>query len=426
MQTLAIIGAQWGDEGKGKIVDYLSEKFDLIVRAQGGNNAGHTVVVKGKQTILHLIPSGLLHPGKIGVIGNGVVIDPKVLSQEIKELQKSGIAINPENLKISEQAHVILPIHTELDKLKDKKQGIGTTSRGIGPAYSDKVSRIGIRMWDFCNDRFQELLQKQLDFHAPFLTRGGISLAAEHIAAEYIPFAKQFRPFLTDTSLYLDTALKAGKKVLFEGAQGALLDIDQGTYPYVTSSNTVAGGLATGAGIGPNQFREIWGISKAYTTRVGGGPFPTELLGEEAETLREKGKEYGATTGRPRRVGWLDLVALKRAVRINGLTGLIITKLDVLNGYPSLNVCTKYMLDRKEIYEMPTATDQLARAAPVYQTLSGWKKIVKVDKESISSELKTYIQTIQNYLNVPVTILSIGKDRSQTIWWNDAQRNLTH
>ena len=422
--SVTIIGAQWGDEGKGKVVDIYSAKADLIVRYQGGNNAGHTVVVNGKKTILHLIPSGILHPGKLCLIGNGVVFDPKIFFEEIEALQKDGVLSNEphKQLKISERVHLILPYHRLMDGLREEhasKHGdkIGTTIRGIGPAYEDKAARRGILAIDLLHPKLlRNKLEKALEerniiFKHHFKTQP-VELAP--LYEECLAYGERLKPYLTDVQSLLTHALQEKRSILFEGAQGTLLDVDHGTYPYVTSSNTTVGAVCTGTGLGPAVFQHIIGISKAYTTRVGTGPFPTELKGSEenlATQLRQVGAEFGATTGRPRRIGWLDLVALKYAVELNGLTGLALMKADVLTGLNQIKICTKYHLDGKKLDHFPSCITELERAEPVYETMPGWSDI----SAKLPQNLKNYLKKIEEFLGIPIVLLSTGPGRESTL-----------
>ena len=420
--NVVIVGAQWGDEGKGKVVDILSEHADVIVRFQGGNNAGHTVIVDDDKVVLHLIPSGILHPGKTCVIGCGVVIDPEVFLEEVRGLRERGLC-NEGDLLISKDAHLIMPYHKRLDAAKERLRGenkIGTTGRGIGPAYTDKVSRSGIRVGDLLNDEgFREKLKANLleknHYIETILHEKGFE--THELYHTFIEYAESLRPFMTDTSLYLARAMDDGKKVLFEGAQGTLLDVDHGTYPFVTSSNTVAGEAATGSGVGPTMIDEVIGVTKAYTTRVGEGPFPTELSEKENEALREKGGEYGATTGRPRRCGWLDGVALRYATRVNGLTGLILTKLDVLDTLDEIKICIAYKDGDTLIEDFPTDSGTLNRCEPVFETLAGWKSETKGIKElkDLPENARGYIKRVEGLTGVKATLVSVGAARKEAI-----------
>jgi adenylosuccinate synthase len=428
MANVAVVGTQWGDEGKGKLVDLYTEGADVIARFQGGNNAGHTLVVKGRKTILHLIPSGILHDNKICIIGNGVVVDPVVLIQEIEELQKGGLFPPHTKLYVSEKAHLIMPYHKRLDMAREassKGKKIGTTGRGIGPAYEDKVARIGIRVCDLYNESLlRERLQRSLN-EKNFLLTGLYSeqpLSAEEIAAEYLAYAQKIKPYVADTSLILDNAMAAGKKILFEGAQGAHLDIDHGTYPYVTSSNTVAGNAACGSGIGPNVINKIIGICKAYTTRVGEGPFLTELNDEIGDYIQQAGQEFGATTGRKRRCGWLDMVLVRQAVRTSGITALAITKLDVLTGLDKVKICVGYKAaDAEFTHAVPADIDLFGQCQPVYEEFPGWKEsIPEIRKlEELPANARRYLQRLEELAGVPLNLVSVGPGREETIILSD-------
>jgi len=420
--NIVIIGTQWGDEGKGKIVDLLAEYADMVVRFQGGNNAGHTMVVNGEKFISHLVPSGILQK-KTCIIGNGVVVDPKVLLDEIDYLKEKGVPVDPDNLMICEKAHVILPYHKNIDVASESMMGenrIGTTGRGIGPCYDDKVSRRGIRFAEFVDPEvFRERLLSVLP-EKNFILEKYLSceaLDAESIIKEYSSYSKLLAPYITNISVVIHRAMKEGKHVLFEGAQGTHLDIDHGTYPYVTSSNTVAGNACSGSGIGPKEITGIVGIVKAYTTRVGEGPFPAELLDETGDYMQQKGAEFGATTGRKRRCGWLDTVILRNAARLNSLTGLAITKLDVLGGLKTLKICTGYEYNGKLINDFPASIKVLSACKPVYEEMPGWGE----DISGIRS-LKELPKTTRNYLNkieklteIPINIVSVGPGRDETI-----------
>jgi len=424
--SVVVVGIQWGDEGKGKIVDLLTEKADIVVRFQGGNNAGHTLVVEGKKYIFHLIPSGILHKDKMCVIGNGVVIDPFVLLGEMKTLEKEGIPVKSDRLKISSRAHLILPYHRHLDQARESKLGkkIGTTGRGIGPAYEDKVGRRGIRLADFLNPAvFKQKLEENIERANFILTRylGKEPIDKQEYEELDENLRKRLAPFVTDTSLLLYTSSSEGKAILFEGAQGALLDVDHGTYPYVTSSNTVTGNVCCGAGVGPTSIKAIVGVLKAYTTRVGGGPFPTELRDETGQVLRDRGAEYGSTTGRPRRCGWFDAVAVRHAVRINGVTSIALTKLDVLDDIPVIKMCTEYLLDGEPVREFPPLADDLERVIPVYREINGWQEDITGFRswEELPSRAKNYVAIIEEAVGVPVDIISVGSDREQTVIKHD-------
>lgn len=422
MPSVVVVGAQWGDEGKGKVTDYLAQAADWVVRYQGGNNAGHTLVVEGQTFKLHLLPSGVIQPGTSSVIGNGVVIDPLVLVRELKELRETGIP-DPK-LYISDRAHVILPYHRRLDELEEAERGsekIGTTGRGIGPAYVDKVGRCGIRMVEFVQpERFRERLKAILPRKNRILTQvyGAEPFEVEAIMAEYEEASNLLRELVVDTSALLAEAMDRGEKVLFEGAQGTFLDIDHGTYPFVTSSTPSAAGAALGAGVGPKRLGQILGVLKAYTTRVGSGPFPTELDGELAEKIRQQGNEFGTTTGRPRRVGWFDAVMVRHSVRVNGLTHLAVMLLDVLTGLDELRICVGYTLDGKRQDTFPADIEQLARCEPIYETLPGWSQdITGVRKlEDLPAEARAYLEALEKHLQVPLGLVSIGPGREQTIF----------
>ena len=422
MANVVIVGTQWGDEGKGKIVDLLAEDADLVVRFQGGNNAGHTMVVGGEQFICHLIPSGILQD-KTCVIGNGVVIDPAVLLEEMNNLDSRGINISPQKLMISERAHLIMPYHRQVDHARERLKGdkkIGTTGRGIGPAYEDKATRRGIRFVDLLDANiFAEKVTAIMDEKNFYLEK---YLSAETsdpqmIIDQYQVYAEQLAPHVNNTSIVIEDAIKAGKQVLFEGAQGTHLDIDHGTYPYVTSSNTLAGNACCGSGVGPKHIDVVIGIVKAYTTRVGKGPFPAELFDEVGDRIQKNGAEFGATTGRRRRCGWLDTVLLRNAVRLNGLTGLAVTKLDVLDGLPSLKICTGYEYRGKVLEDFPTSLQVLAECKPVYETLPGWSEdISQISKfEDLPQNVKDYLNRLTELTQTSIQIISVGPDRDQTI-----------
>ncbi|MDF1536752.1 MAG: adenylosuccinate synthase [bacterium] len=422
MSNVVIVGAQWGDEGKGKIVDVYTQRADLVVRYQGGHNAGHTVVIGNDTFILHLIPSGILHEGKRCVIGNGVVISPEALVQEMNSLAGKGVDMAG-RLFISERAHVIMPYHTALDLAREEKQGakaIGTTGRGIGPAYEDKVNRSGIRIGDLLNPGvFRERLRNALDFKNFILTEyfGKEAFDEQEIFDSTLALVEQFKGHITNTSNFLQMALESGKNILFEGAQGSHLDVDHGTYPFVTSSSTAAGGASTGSGVGPRNIDAVIGISKAYTTRVGGGPFPTELKDEMGERIREKGGEYGATTGRPRRCGWFDAVVVRQSARMNGLTGLVLTKLDVLDGINPVRICTGYTCGSRDYDVVPSGIEELEGCSPVYEDHPGWSKPTAGCKrwDDLPPEAQAYVRRIEELTAVPVAIVSTGQERSDHI-----------
>lgn len=421
MSTVVIVGAQWGDEGKGKFIDYLSGQADIVVRGQGGNNAGHTVVAEGKKYALHLIPSGILYPKTVNVVGNGVVFDPEGFIKELDQLIAQGVDVS--NIKISNRAHVVFPYHKLLDKLAEEARGdmkIGTTQKGIGPCYMDKVERTGIRLCDLlCPDEFWLKLSQQVERKNVILSAiyGHEPIAARPIYEAYLAMASRLKPYIEDTVSLLNDAVESGKKILLEGAQGTLLDIDLGTYPYVTSSHPTSGGFSIGVGIGPNKINEVLGITKAYTTRVGAGPFVTELDNPIGDRIRIQGNEFGTTTGRPRRCGWLDLVIVRYAARVNGLTAIALSLLDVLTGFDTLQVCTGYTLDDKVIKDFPASLSELARCQPVYQTFKGWSEDISTCEsfESLPSEAKAYVSFIEEFLNVPVAFISVGAKREQTI-----------
>jgi adenylosuccinate synthase len=420
--SVVVVGTQWGDEGKGKVVDFLAGDADLVVRFNGGCNAGHTVNVRDKKFKLHLIPSGVVR-NKLVVIGNGVVVDPKVLLEEIRTLKKMGYE---PNLAISEKAHVVMDYHRFLDSNIDKKVKIGTTGRGVGPAYSDKAGRTGaLRVIDLVSDGSEKKIERILESKKDDLLRFGVveKVFGEYknlVIREYGEYAEKIRPYVTDTTVLVNRALDEGKKVLFEGAQGVLLDLDHGTYPYVTSSNTCAGGACTGAGIGPNRINRIIGVTKAYTTRVGEGPFPTELKDETGERLRKAGNEYGTTTGRPRRCGWIDLVILKYAKMVNGLTELAMTKLDVLDGVNPIKLCVAYEINGKRIENFPSLSDTLAKVRPVYIEMEGWERldremIVKEGYRALPEQARAYLERVEKEAGTPIRIISFGSERNETI-----------
>ena len=423
MPGLVIVGAQWGDEGKGKVVDLIAEQADAVIRFQGGNNAGHTIVRDGETFKFHLIPSGILYPGKHCVIGNGVVVDPKVLIGEIDGLRKQGIDLT--GLKVSANAHLIMPYHLLLDQAGEARLGkreIGTTKRGIGPAYADKASRLGIRVQDMLDEKIlRQKIAAAMEPKAPLLREfvKDPSIDLHQMTEDYRAFGDRLAPYIADTPPIAWKALDAGRLVVLEGAQGALLDIDHGTYPFVTSSNTVAGAACGGAGIGPGSIDEVWGVAKAYSTRVGSGPFPTELHDAMGERIRDAGDEYGTTTGRPRRCGWLDLVALKYAVRINGLTGLVLTKLDVLTGIGPLPVATGYTGPEGARFEsFPYHQSVLHRARGELVELAGWDEDISGARtvDDLPASARDYIDFIEDQLGIPVVTIGVGPGREQIIW----------
>lgn len=423
MSAFTVLGAQWGDEGKGKMTDYLAEEADVVVRFQGGNNAGHTVVVGDKEYKLHLIPSGILYEDKLNVIGNGVVVDPKALFEEIAYLEGVGVKVTPEKLIVSDRAHLIMPYHKTLDKLKEKARGkndIGTTGKGIGPCYTDKFERCGIRVCDLMHeDVFAEKLKQNIEMKNAYITNvlGGEALNFDEILKEYLEFGEKLKPFVQDTSVRVYNDIKANKTVLFEGAQGMLLDIDYGTYPYVTSSNTTAGGVASGVGIGPNMITNSVGITKAYTTRVGKGPFPTELLDETGDWIREKGHEYGVTTGRSRRCGWLDLVIVKTAARVSGLTSLAVTKIDTLAGLEKIKVCVGYKFNDTIIDYFPASLEDLSKCEPIYEEFDGWDDSVADVRsyDELPDNVKKYLNRIAEFTDTKISIVGVGPKRDQTM-----------
>jgi adenylosuccinate synthase len=418
MNTL-VIGSQWGDEGKGKVIDFLTETADVVARSQGGSNAGHTVIAKGQKYVLHLIPSGILWEGKVNVIGNGVVINPTSLVEEIRYLQEKGVTITPQNLLISDRAHVVLPIHKVIDAAQEEALGdqkIGTTKQGIGPTYADKARRVGIRMIDLADpNRLESVLKARIKTANEELVRLGWPAADPKVTLDAVMAAADvLRPHITNTIPVINNAIKAGKTVLFEGAQGAMLDIDFGSYPFVTSSNTVCAGACTGLGVAPNRIGNVYGITKAYCTRVGAGPFPTELFDEDGKEMRDRGHEYGAVTGRERRCGWIDLVALKYTIMINGVTHLILMKSDVLDTFPTIKACVAYKKNGETLTYMPY---DIEGVEPVYTELKGWETdLTKLrSEEELPEAFKEYIKFLEKELGVPVKYLSIGPDRDQTI-----------
>ena len=420
--NLVVIGAQWGDEGKGKVVDLLTEKAGAVVRYQGGHNAGHTLVIDGKKTVLHLIPAGILHAGVKSYIGNGVVLCLRALFTEIAALEAAGVPVM-ERLHISPACALILPSHSALDQAREAARGankIGTTGRGIGPAYEDKIARRGLRLADLMHpETFRERLRELMDFHNFQLEHyyHAAPVSYDDVAAEWLAYATRVRPLITDVTLAAYRHREAGDHIIFEGAQGAMLDIDHGTYPFVTSSSTAAGGAATGSGVGPRHLDYILGIAKAYSTRVGGGPFPTELLDATGKHLAEVGHEYGATTGRARRCGWIDLPALRRAIYNSSISGLCLTKLDVLDALPQIQVCTAYHMDGEHLDIAPVGADELARCQPVYETLPGWQSdtVGITDYSALPEKARAYIAYLENALGLPIAIVSTGPDRVHTI-----------
>ena len=434
MPSLAVIGAQWGDEGKGKIIDYLDEKADLIVRFQGGNNAGHTIKVGEKVFKLHGLPSGVVRPGKLAVIGNGTVVNPEELLEEIAQVESQGGSV--EGLRISDRAALIMNYHKKLDGAEEKYRGnkpVGTTKKGIGPAYQDKIARIGFRAGDLLE---KETLEEKISLLLPYkkdlmnmLEAEGCSCTCESLLDKMLGWGEKLGKYVTDTGVLVNEALDKGQNVMLEGAQGVMLDIDHGTYPYVTSSSTTGGGICSGSGIAPSRLDHVMGVVKAYTTRVGEGPFVTELHGEEEEILQKKGGEFGVTTGRGRRCGWLDLVVVNHAKMVCGFDSMALTKIDVLNDYEELPVCTAYEIDGKTVKHFPASIRKLEAAKPVYTVLKGWKgwndteALVKEGYDALPDEMKRYISFVEKETGIPADIVSVGPDRDQTIarkseWWN--------
>ncbi len=434
MSNIVVVGTQWGDEGKGKVVDLLAAHADLVVRFQGGNNAGHTLVVNGEQTICHLIPSGILHKEKKCLIGNGLVVDPEVLIHEIETLRAKGVSVTPDNLSLSEKAHLIMPYHKALDLAREAAKGkdkIGTTGRGIGPCYEDKAARTGIRAIDLLEpETLEEKIRIALEEKNFILTEflKADPLDFQTVYDQYRSMGEILTPYITDVSIEIDRAVRSGKKVLFEGAQATHLDIDHGTYPFVTSSNPIAGAVCAGAGVGPDKLHHIVGILKAYTTRVGAGPFPTELEDEIGDYIQEKGAEFGATTGRRRRCGWLDLVMARDSVRLNGLTSLGITKLDVLTDMERLRICVAYDCLGERLEARPASLKKLAQCVPIYEELPGWHEDIssaaRVDELPVQA--RNYIKRIEEITEVPVSIVSVGPGRDQTIVAKDPYKGKNH
>ncbi len=428
MANVVVVGTQWGDEGKGKIVDLYAENADVIARFQGGNNAGHTLVVGGKQTILHLIPSGILHAGKLCIIGNGVVVDPPVLIEEMDNLRNRGLLPDSTRLLVSEKAHIIMPYHRRIDVARESHgvgKKIGTTGRGIGPAYEDKIARVGIRLCDLLDDEvFREKLNRNVEEKNFYLTK----LFAEEpvdgkaIYDEYRAYAEKLRPYTADCSLIIQREIDKGKRILFEGAQGTHLDIDHGTFPYVTSSNTVAANACCGTGVGPSCVRSVIGICKAYTTRVGEGPFLTELNDETGARLQQVGQEFGATTGRKRRCGWLDMVLVRQAVRVSSITGIALTKLDVLGGIEKLKICVGYRTEQEEFTEsVPANLRLLSRCQPVYEEMDGWTEDIRGARRitDLPTNTRHYIERLEELSGARMVLVSVGPDRDETIILND-------
>ncbi len=428
MACVIVVGSQWGDEGKGKVVDLLTERVQGIVRFQGGNNAGHTLVVGGEKFILHLIPSGVLHPGKTCFVGNGVVVDPGVFLTEIDRLQARGVDAGPAKLRLSERAHLIMPYHNALDLAREKAKGgsaIGTTGRGIGPCYEDKVARVGVRAVDLLEP---ELLKAKIEANVAeknfWLTQyyKEEPLSAEAVYQQFLEYGQRLKPYITDVALELDQMLASGKSLLFEGAQGTHLDIDHGTYPFVTSSNPVAGSACCGSGVGVTRLGPVLGLVKAYTTRVGGGPSPTELEDENGTWLRDKGAEYGSTTGRPRRCGWLDGVVVRHAVRLSGIEGLCLTKLDVLTGLEKLRFCVGYRLpDGSVMHSLPASLNKLAQCQPIYEEMDGWREDITGVRsyQDLPAACRAYLARLVDYVGAPLVMVSVGPDREATIMLKD-------
>ena len=426
MSSIVIMGSQWGDEGKGKMTDWLAQKADMIVRYQGGNNAGHTIAFNGKTYKLQLIPSGIFEPQKINVIGNGVVVNPKALLSELQMLKDAGVT--PSNLKISSRAHLILPYHIQLDIAQEKQRGdqkVGTTHNGIGPAYMDKAARIGIRMCDLLEkDTFaaklkENLVQKNALFEKIYDEE---PFDFDSLFNEYYEYGQQLKAYVTDTSVLVNEAISAGKNVLFEGAQGIMLDLDHGTYPYVTSSNPVVGGALAGAGVGPQSLTKMVGVCKAYSTRVGEGPFPTELTNETGDWIREKAHEYGTVTGRPRRIGWFDAVAMRHAKRVSGMNCLSLNLLDIFTGLKKVKICTAYMLDGKQIDYYPASLKELERCEPVYEKFDGWTEDISTvtEYDQLPANAKKYLKRIEELTGLQLMTISVGPSREQTITLKDA------
>ncbi|WP_442602488.1 adenylosuccinate synthase [Paenibacillus sp. KN14-4R] len=420
MSTVVVVGTQWGDEGKGKITDFLAESAEVVARYQGGNNAGHTILIEDKKYKLHLIPSGIFYENKECVIGNGMVINPAALIEEIEYIHANNFSTD--NLRISDRAHVIMPYHLLLDGLEEDSKGdnkIGTTRKGIGPCYMDKAARNGIRIADLMDEEEFEkrlrtvIVEKNRIIETVYGAKG---LDADSILAEYLGYAETLRKYVTDTSVVLNDAIDNGKRVLFEGAQGVMLDIDQGTYPFVTSSNPTAGGVCIGSGVGPTKIHQIIGVAKAYTTRVGDGPFPTELNNEIGQTIREKGHEYGTTTGRARRVGWFDSVVVRHARRVSGITGLSLNSIDVLSGLETVKICTGYLYKGEVIDRYPASLKQLAECEAVYEELPGWSEDISTARslEDLPENARHYVERVSQLTGIPISIFSVGRNREQT------------
>jgi adenylosuccinate synthase len=430
MANVVVVGSQWGDEGKGKIVDWLTERADVVVRFQGGHNAGHTLVINGTVYKLSLLPSGIVRPGKLAVIGNGVVVDPWHLKEEIASLTAKGVAVSRENFRVAENATLILPLHRELDRLREEAAGsakIGTTGRGIGPAYEDKVGRRAIRVMDLVTlDELPAKIERLLVHHNALRKGLGVPLVdGAQLLSELTAIRDSILPYMDSVWLLLDAQRRAGKRILFEGAQGALLDIDHGTYPYVTSSNVVAGQAATGSGLGPGAIGYVLGITKAYTTRVGSGPFPTELTDATGERLGERGKEFGTVTGRKRRCGWFDACLVRQTIKTSGINGIALTKLDVLDGFPELKICTGYRLDGNVLDHLPAGQHEQARAEPIYETVPGWSETTQGARSwgELPAACVKYVRRIEELIEAPVALLSTSPEREDTILVTDPFRD---
>ncbi len=421
MSAVIVVGTQWGDEGKGKIIDFLSEQANMVVRHQGGNNAGHTVVSGGREYKLHLIPSGILYPDTDCVIASGVVVDPRVLLEEVDYLHQRGI--HTDRLRVSSEAHLIMPYHLVFDSLAEDRLGsqkLGTTLRGVGPAYMDKASRMGVRIGDLLQpDVFRDRLSRVLAEKNHLLSKayGRDEFDFDAMFTQYLAYGEAMKPYIANTSVIINQAIDAGRRVLFEGAQGTMLDIDHGTYPFVTSSHPIAGGACIGAGVGPTKIDQVYGVVKAYTSRVGDGPFPSELLDSVGDGIREEGHEYGTTTGRPRRIGWLDTVVLRHASRVNGLTGLAVTRLDVLDRLDTLKVAVAYRYGGDVVTELPDSLERLSSVEPVYETMQGWQTpITEVRRlEDLPSAARRYLDRIAELAEVPLALVSVGRERTSTI-----------
>lgn len=424
MSNLVIVGAQWGDEGKGRIVDLLAEQVDIVARYQGGNNAGHTIVIGDKTIVLHHIPSGILRKGKLSVIGNGVVIDPSILLDEISYIRSAGYSVDNSNLRISDRAHVIMPYHRIIDSARENilgKDKIGTTGRGIGPVYEDKFARRGIKVSDILDEQvFRERLQSVIGERNLYITKvlNREAVSTDDVINEYLEYGEKLKPFVTDTTFLLSDLIENGKSILFEGAQGTLLDIDFGTYPFVTSSNACSGGVSIGTGVPPRSIDRVIGVVKSYTTRVGEGPFPTEIEGETGERLRNEGGEYGATTGRSRRCGWLDLVALKYSIRVNGISFMALTKMDVLSGFDSIKLCTGYRYKGVVTDRFPSSLKILRDCEPVYEEISGWRENLSgiTEYSELPESARSYVERIEEFTQTPVWLVSVGPSREKFIY----------